>query len=209
MNSWVSFGYTSISWGIWLCCITVPLLGLAQLIFRHRLRAYWLLVCVALTLYATAVVSFTLLPLTGTVEPVCNKNPIRLTPFASFARAITATEGYTLPQTLLSSHVLQIFFNILLFVPLGFIARAVFKRRILTSTLIALGTSLAIEISQLTGFWGIHPCAYRIFETDDLITNTTGGLIGAVLAASWIALRTRPEKPLPWSKEKPDLTEPR
>lgn len=75
-------------------------------------------------------------------------------------------------------------------------ARAVFKRRVLTSTAIGLTGSLLIETTQLTGFWGYFPCAYRIFDVDDLMTNTTGALLGATLAAIWIAVRRRPEKPL-------------
>ena len=38
--------------------------------------------------------------------------------------------------------------------------------------------SLLIEVTQLTGIFGLYPCAYRFFEVDDLITNTTGTLLG-------------------------------
>ena len=84
----------------------------------------------------------------------------------------------------------------MLFIPWGFIARAVFKRRLITSTLTALAATLLIETTQLTGFWGYYPCAYRIFDVDDIFTNTLGGFIGAVVAALWIAGRRRPENPL-------------
>lgn len=201
MSSWASFGYTGIIWGIWLCCFIIPLMGLTQLLFRNRLRIYWLLVCAATTLYIAGVIAFTMLPLTSVEDVVCSNNPVRLIPFQSFATALEVTNGYTLAQTLRSAYFLQILCNILLFVPLGFLARAVFKRRILTAGLIALGTSLTIELGQLTGLWGYYPCAYRIFDIDDLITNTTGGIVGALLAAAWIALRGRSERPLPWARK--------
>lgn len=198
MSIWADYGYTGMVWGLWLCVVTVPLLGVAQLIFRNRLRSYWLLVCATVTVYATGVISFTMLPLQAPEDFVCSSNPVRTTPFHSLVSLMQATEGYTLTQFLTSVSFLQIFFNILLFVPLGFLARAVFKRGLFTSTLIAFSISLAIELTQLTGLWGYYPCAYRIFDVDDLITNTAGGLIGAAIALVWVTLRPRDEKPLPW-----------
>ena len=35
---------------------------------------------------------------------------------------------------------------------------------------------------QLTGLMGVFPCAYRLFDVDDLLWNTTGALIGFALA---------------------------
>lgn len=43
--------------------------------------------------------------------------------------------------------------------------------------------SLFIETTQLTGTWGIFPCAYRVFDVDDLILNIGGVAAGAVLTA--------------------------
>ena len=81
--------------------------------------------------------------------------------------------------------------------PLGFLARAVFKRSLLVSTLITAGLSLAIELTQLTGIWGVYDCAYRIFDVDDLMTNTAGGLLGATLALAWVTARRREERLTP------------
>jgi glycopeptide antibiotics resistance protein len=41
---------------------------------------------------------------------------------------------------------------------------------------------LAVELTQLTGIWGLYPCPYRQFDVDDLILNTTGVVIGFALA---------------------------
>lgn len=41
--------------------------------------------------------------------------------------------------------------------------------------------SLAIELTQLSGFWGLYPCAYRKFDVDDLLLNTLGVALGAYL----------------------------
>lgn len=42
--------------------------------------------------------------------------------------------------------------------------------------------TLTVELTQLTGIWGLYPCAYRQFNVDDLIMNAAGVLIGAALA---------------------------
>lgn len=36
-----------------------------------------------------------------------------------------------------------------------------------------------------------NPCAYRVFDVDDLLANTSGALLGAVAAAVLVALRER------------------
>ena len=42
--------------------------------------------------------------------------------------------------------------------------------------------SLIIELSQLTGLFFTYPGSYRLFDVDDLLTNTLGGFLGTVLA---------------------------
>ncbi len=53
------------------------------------------------------------------------------------------------------------------------------------------GLSLACELTQLTGIWGIYPCAYRAFNVDDLLLNTLGCVSGAALFA-WRRGRRHP-----------------
>jgi len=45
----------------------------------------------------------------------------------------------------------------------------------------AAGGTLVIELTQLTGIWGLYPCAYRQFDVDDLIFNFAGTLGGFAL----------------------------
>lgn len=204
MSNWANFGYTGIIWGLGLCAITLPLMGIAQLIFRNRLGTYWLLVSTAITFYFCGLLAFTLLPLNSAQGVICSKHPVRLVLFHSFVGMFHDNAGHNLLQFLTSWSFLQIFFNLILFMPLGFIARAVFKRNLLIVAVIALAVSLFIELSQLTGLWGIYPCAYRIFDVDDLLVNTLGGIAGASIAILWVSIRPRQEKPLAWSKESTD-----
>jgi hypothetical protein len=50
------------------------------------------------------------------------------------------------------------------------------------AVLLGLGLSLLVELTQLTGIWGLYPCAYRQFDVDDLLLNTGGVAGGFALA---------------------------
>lgn len=55
----------------------------------------------------------------------------------------------------------------------------------------ALGLAVLLsggaEITQLTATFGLYPCPYRHFETDDLIFNISGFLTGFGLGVRWRA----------------------
>lgn len=72
--------------------------------------------------------------------------------------------------------------NVFLFVPMGLFVRHFLRRGFWLPVAIGFAASLAIELTQLTGNWGIYPCAYRFFATLDLATNTLGTAIGTIFA---------------------------
>lgn len=47
--------------------------------------------------------------------------------------------------------------------------------------LFALSLPLVVEITQLTGFFGIYGCAYRLFDIDDIILNFAGVALGYLI----------------------------
>ena len=73
-------------------------------------------------------------------------------------------------------------FNVLLTVPLGVYGRYLFQCKWWQAVLMGFALSLFFEISQLSGLFGIYAHPYRLFDVDDLITNTTGALVGFWLA---------------------------
>ncbi len=79
--------------------------------------------------------------------------------------------------------VLQALFNLLLLLPLGFYLAYGLRRKPLEAGLWALGSSLLLEVCQLTGDFWIYPGPYRLFDTGDLLLNTAGALLGALLAS--------------------------
>lgn len=81
------------------------------------------------------------------------------------------------------SALFQLGANVALFVPLGFIVARGFGWGPVRSALAGFAVSLLVETTQLTGVWGIYDYAYRTFDVDDLLTNTTGAFVGWAIAA--------------------------
>ncbi len=70
------------------------------------------------------------------------------------------------------------FFNLLLTVPFGIYMRYYFGLSFKKTFFYSFCLSLFFEFTQLTGLYYIYPRSYRVFDVDDLILNTSGGLIG-------------------------------
>ena len=56
--------------------------------------------------------------------------------------------------------------------------RYYFNRKWWEVLVLSLMLSLFFEITQISGLFGIYPRPYRLFDVDDLIVNTTGGMLG-------------------------------
>ena len=85
---------------------------------------------------------------------------------------------------------LPAFLNIFILLPLGVYMRY-FRGETVTVKLMFLtgfSVSLFFEITQVTGLYGIYTCPYRLFDVDDLILNTTGSVIGFLIAPAILAL---------------------
>lgn len=78
----------------------------------------------------------------------------------------------------------QAFFNFLLLMPLGVYLRYFWQKRKYAVGALITGfiVSLFFEITQYTGVYGIYNCAYRLFDVDDLLLNSSGAFIGYLLA---------------------------
>ncbi|MDN5724609.1 MAG: VanZ family protein [Propionibacteriales bacterium] len=134
-------------------------------------------------IYASAIVAFTVFPLPEFTPGYCTAHattplldPLR---FPKELIDLVRAEG---AGTLLSDWLVWEFaLNMVLFIPFGLIVRRVFEwpRGIVLAA--AFGTSLLIELTQLTGNWGLAPCSYRFADVTDLFTNTSGAIIGISL----------------------------
>ena len=76
----------------------------------------------------------------------------------------------------------QVIMNLLMFVPLGIYLRYYFHCSFKKTVFISFLLSLFFELTQLSGLYFIYPRGYRLFDVDDLMINTVGGVVGYLLA---------------------------
>ena len=185
MRTWLVEGATSVLLFVLLVPLaTGPFLGFVYR--RYRWAAPAPTAVAALSgLYACAVVAFTTFPLPRDPLKACRYQDQfdywQLTPFASLDDVVTTFREVGVLQGLMSGAFLQVFFNVLFFVPLGVAVAYVLRRSALTALVSGLGVSLLIEATQGTALWGLYPCPYRLADVDDLMTNTLGALLGWAL----------------------------
>lgn len=159
----------------------VPILALQSRRYGG-LNAARLLGAAAFSVYCVALVAYTVLPLPTREWCATHEVGHNLHPFASLDDIRTATAGAGIRGTLTSFAFLQVAFNVVLFVPWGVFMRRYFGLGFITTVLSGFLASFAIEVTQGTGSLGLLGCAYRVADIDDIITNTTGALLGAIVA---------------------------
>ena len=83
-------------------------------------------------------------------------------------------------------------YNLLLTLPFGIYIRYYFKTDLKKTIFYAFLLSLFFELTQLTGLYFIYPRGYRLFDVDDLLLNTFGGVLGYWLGA--LVVKILPER---------------
>ncbi len=146
-------------------------------------------------IYGVALWTYTLLRLPDVGDYACLHAQTRLMAFADDIRRAAERAGYAglgTPAELLRNRAfLQVVLNVALFLPFGPFVRLITHRGVLVATGLGFAVSLLIEVTQLTGVWGAYPCAYRLFDVDDLLTNTLGAFLGAAVTYPYAARRRR------------------
>ncbi|MGC4175871.1 VanZ family protein [Demequina sp.] len=104
---------------------------------------------------------------------------LNLTPFQEIRRVLDSPG---------ERQYLNVVGNVAMFVPVGALLAWLLPRwRVVSATVVSVGLSVGIELAQLS--------LGRVGDIDDVILNTAGALIGAVLAVTWRALvRPRDEQ---------------
>ena len=168
-----SFTIALIVWPFISLVLTLPILAI---IYHRHHRLLWSagLSSYGSVLYVLGLVAFTLYPMPDDPAAFCAR--VHLEPQWNPLRFIEDV------QTSGLSGVLQLVMNMVLFIPLGFMLTRWMRWHLWTVAAAGLAVSGLIEVTQLTGFWRLYPCAYRQFDTVDLLTNTIGVLIGAGFA---------------------------
>jgi glycopeptide antibiotics resistance protein len=73
-------------------------------------------------------------------------------------------------------------FNVALTIPFGMYLAYYFRKSMKATVIGSFLLSLFFELTQLSGLYGIYPRPYRLFDVDDLMLNTVGGILGFLIA---------------------------
>lgn len=145
------------------------------------------LIVYSFILYLTSIYFLIILPL-PTIESVKNMTSptMQLIPFQFVADFINQTslvinDPSTYLKALTEPWFYQVLYNILLLVPFGMYLRYYFKCSLKKTICLSFLLSLFFELTQLSGLYGIYPRGYRLFDVDDLFTNTLGGFLGYLI----------------------------
>lgn len=171
------------------------------------MRGWPAVVSAATVLYGCALVAFTLFPLPDFSGRFCSRREDltywQTTPFASLDDIVLYGQDHSFAETLTSDVVLQVAMNVVFFLPLGILVSYRWRRSVWVALVASFVMSLAIELTQGTGLWGLAPCPYRLADVDDLLMNTLGGVLGWFLG-----LACRRLLPDPAPAPLPDLAPP-
>lgn len=172
--------------GLLVFLLVAGLLAVPFLVLQYRRRgrieprAVW--VAASFTLFLVCAWALVLLPFPNDIAKYCATNAakIQLVPFHWVTETIreASREGTGLGSLLTNGPLVIRIFNVLLLLPLGVFLRRWWGKGWVATGLIAFALSLAFELTQITGIWGLYDCSYRTFDVDDLIANTLGALLG-------------------------------
>ena len=147
----------------------------------HKLRT---IIVYSFILYLLTIYFLVIMPLPSIEEVAQLTTPkINLIPFSFITDFIKETpliitEPNTYLLALKDSSFYVVIFNIIMTIPFGMYLRYYYKCSLKKTIFLSFLLSLFFEITQLTGLYFIYPRSYRLFDIDDLILNTLGGLLG-------------------------------
>lgn len=104
---------------------------------------------------------------------------------------LVITNYKTYIKALLDSSFYVVVFNIFMFVPFGMYLKYYYMCSFKKTVLLSFLLSLFFELTQLSGLFFIYSRPYRLFDVDDLILNTLGGIIGYKIMQAIHFLPTR------------------
>lgn len=159
-----------------------------------------ILIVYSFILYSICAYFLVILPLPTIEEVEAMTGPgVQLIPF-QFVRDIVKESHASLSDpgswlSLINNKALfQVVFNIIMTLPFGVYLRYYFQCGLRKTVLFSFLLSLFFELTQLSGLYFIYPRGYRIFDVDDLMANTLGGVAGYFAVSPFLGiLPTREE----------------
>ena len=128
--------------------------------------------------------------------PVASTKP-NLVPIAFIPYVVERWKSFGTVQTFVREWSAVVFaMNFVLCALIGVLASR-HRIRARSAAFMGLVLSLSVELTQLTGFWWLYPCAWRRFDVDDVILNTAGVAAGFLLGRRVRTGRVSVASPLP------------
>ncbi len=164
------------------CVFSIPFV-LHQYHKYGSINPFRVLIVYSFILYLITIYFLVILPLPNKSDIIYKPNMVKLIPFG-FINDFIRESSFVInnPTTYLKAAkepcFYTVIFNIFMTIPLGMYLRYYFKCSLKKTLFISLILSLFFELTQLTGLYGLYLYPYRVFDVDDLIMNTLGGVIG-------------------------------
>lgn len=142
----------------------------------------------AFIFYLLCAYALTILPLPTVDQVRAMTGPVENLHLFDFVHDFITYSGFVLtqPRTWLhaakSPQFIQPFFNLLLTLPFGMFLRYQYKKRFVTSLVLAFCLTLSFELIQRSALFGLYPRPYRLFDVDDLLLNTCGAMLGWLIS---------------------------
>jgi glycopeptide antibiotics resistance protein len=188
--------FLPISTAAWQFPIIAALLTLPYAIYSYRkygaVSAYRSLVLFSMLFYLQCVFYLVVLPLPDPLEVAKMTGPYaELVPLKNVYEFIVKssfdiTRASTWLVALREPYFLEPLFNLLLFLPFGIYLAYYFGSGLKKVILLSFLLSLFCELTQLTGLFFLYPRPYRLFDVNDLILNTLGGVCGYFVYARFL-----------------------
>lgn len=142
------------------------------MILSRKYNVFQLLLKELFLLYLCCVAALTFLPLPTLESAVELTYQAQLIPFYF---VVCVAKNFCLTE------ILHVVLNVVMTIPFGMFLSYCYKMNVKKVVLFSFGLSLLIEVGQLTGLFFLFQGSYRLFDVDDLLCNTLGGLIGYLM----------------------------
>lgn len=182
MSYFISIRTAIVVFPLIACVFSIPFV-LHQYHKYGSINPFRVLIVYSFILYLITIYFLVILPLPNKEEVIYKPNMIKLIPFGfinDFIResSFVINDPTTYLKAIKEPCFYTVIFNIFMTIPFGMYLRYYFKCNFKKTLFISFILSLFFELTQLTGLYGLYPYPYRVFDVDDLIMNTLGGIIG-------------------------------
>lgn len=198
MNYLISIKTSIIVFPFLALLFTLPFI-ISQYHKYGSISPFRVLIIYSFILYMLTIYFLVILPLPKISEVVKQPRMIRLIPLTFIKDFINETsfclsDPSTYLKAISEPCFYTVVFNLFMTVPFGMYLRYYFKCNLKKTIIYSFLLSLFFELTQLTGLYFIYPYQYRVFDVDDLLINTLGGMIGYYLMGIFrVFLPTREE----------------